>query len=131
MAKTVIIDSSVSPSTSSVSRSASSISAEDAPQEQSGIMGLLGSTPASILANGVLSATIPGYGPANLGVMGLTGTSIYGQGVSLAPASSYPAASGRDFYGLIASIVDDAGKLLYQQCGPSMLAPQCVAEKPE
>lgn len=90
-----VAPSSTAPSQSQgVSRSASSISAEDAPQEQTGIVGLLGSTPASLVANGLLSAAFPEYGLANLGVMGLTGTSIYGQGLSLASGQGLQTGGG-------------------------------------
>jgi hypothetical protein len=41
-----------------------------------------------------LSAAMPNYGLANLGVMGLTGTSIYGQGVSLATGQGLQTGGG-------------------------------------
>ena len=37
--------------------------------------------------------------------------------------------AGREFYGLIVSLFDSGGKLLYQQCGPPTLGPQC-SDKP-
>jgi len=37
----------------------------------------------------------------------------------------------RDFYGLILSVFDNDGKLLWQQCGPSMLAAKCTDKRPE
>jgi len=58
------------------------------------IADILGSPAVSMLANGVLSGLVPGYGPANLGVMGLTGTSIYGQGVSLATGQGLQTGGG-------------------------------------
>jgi hypothetical protein len=54
----------------------------------------MGSPAVSALANMGLSLGIPGYGLANLGVMGLTGTSIYGQGVSLATGQGLQTGGG-------------------------------------
>ncbi len=52
------------------------------------------------------------------------------KGVNLAHYFWY-SSSGREFYGLIISMFDDDGKLLFQQCGPTTLASQCAAAKPE
>ena len=60
----------------------------------SGIAGFMGSPAVSTLANTALSVAVPGYGLANLGVMGLTGTSIYGQGVSLATGQGLQTGGG-------------------------------------
>ncbi len=71
-----------------------SVSIGPAPSSMSGIASIASNPITSALVNAGLTAAIPGYGPANLGVMGLTGTSIYGQGVSLATGQGLQTGGG-------------------------------------
>jgi hypothetical protein len=71
-----------------------SVSLGTSPSQTEGIAGFLGSPAVSTAVNLGLSAAMPSYGLANLGVMGLTGTSIYGQGVSLATGQGLQTGGG-------------------------------------
>ena len=46
-------------------------------------------------------------------------------------SSTHHESSGRDFYGLIVSVFDAGNKLLFQQCTPSTVAPQCSSKPAE
>lgn len=61
---------------------------------QSGIASIASHPVTSALVNAGLAAAIPGYGPASLATMGLTGTSLYGQAVSLASGQGLQTGGG-------------------------------------
>lgn len=66
----------------------------DSVPTQSGIASIASHPVTSALVNAGLAAAIPGYGPASLATMGLTGTSLYGQAVSLASGQGLQTGGG-------------------------------------
>lgn len=92
-----------------------SLSIGAAPTAQSGIASIASNPITSAIVNAGLTAAVPGYGLANLGSMALTGTSIYGQGVSLATGQGLQTGGG--IMGLAGSMGQPSG------IGPSISGP--------
>lgn len=71
-----------------------SFSVDAVPGSMSGIASIASNPITSAIVNAGLTAAVPGYGVANLASLGLTGTSLYGQGVSLATGQGLQTGGG-------------------------------------
>lgn len=99
-----------------------SLSIGTAPTAQSGIASIASNPITSAIVNAGLTAAVPGYGLANLGSMALTGTSLYGQGVSLATGQGFQTGGG---------IMGLAGGLGQSGVSPSIGGPGPAPSAPE